>query len=66
MFCIIVSHAGKCCLSISIRTREQDGQTRLPVSLQMHHTVCDGSHASVFLNELEGLAQHCGEGLTME
>ncbi|MGN4124890.1 type A chloramphenicol O-acetyltransferase [Lysinibacillus sphaericus] len=28
----------------------------LPVSLQIHHAVCDGYHASVFMNELQKLA----------
>lgn len=45
---------------------EQNGQTLLPVSLQVHHAVCDGYHAGVFINELEGLAQHCGDWLNVE
>jgi len=28
----------------------------LPVSFQIHHAVCDGYHASVFMNELQSLA----------
>jgi chloramphenicol O-acetyltransferase type A len=28
----------------------------LPVSLQMHHAVCDGYHAGVFMNDLQRLA----------
>lgn len=28
----------------------------LPVSLQIHHAVCDGYHASVFMNDLQELA----------
>ncbi|ASW42810.1 type A chloramphenicol O-acetyltransferase [Clostridium isatidis] len=28
----------------------------LPVSLQVHHAVCDGYHASIFMNELQRLA----------
>ncbi|KGA95949.1 chloramphenicol acetyltransferase [Alkalihalobacillus alcalophilus ATCC 27647 = CGMCC 1.3604] len=33
----------------------------LPVSLQVHHAVCDGYHASLFMNELQELADHCAE-----
>ena len=30
----------------------QDGRTLLPISIQVHHAVCDGFHVSRFLNEL--------------
>jgi chloramphenicol O-acetyltransferase type A len=33
----------------------------LPVSLQIHHAVCDGYHAGVFMNELQYLADKSGE-----
>lgn len=33
-----------------------DGELFLPVSLQIHHAVCDGFHASVFMNEFQRLA----------
>ncbi|WP_293657456.1 hypothetical protein [uncultured Paenibacillus sp.] len=32
----------------------------------MHHAVCDGYHAGVFMNEWEGLAQRCGEWMNVE
>lgn len=32
------------------------GEYFLPVSLQIHHAVCDGYHASVFMNDLQRLA----------
>jgi chloramphenicol O-acetyltransferase type A len=28
----------------------------LPISLQLHHAICDGYHASIFLNDLQKLA----------
>ena len=28
----------------------------LPVSLQIHHAVCDGYHASIFMNDLQKLS----------
>ena len=31
----------------------QDGRTMLPISVQVHHAVCDGFHVSRFLNELQ-------------
>lgn len=33
----------------------------LPVSLQIHHAVCDGYHASVFMNGLQRLADDSAE-----
>ncbi|KAA6451218.1 type A chloramphenicol O-acetyltransferase [Bacillus swezeyi] len=38
-------------------------ETFLPVSLQVHHAVCDGYHAGVFMNDLQGLADSCEEWL---
>ncbi|MCY7771522.1 type A chloramphenicol O-acetyltransferase [Bacillus haynesii] len=38
-------------------------ETFLPVSLQVHHAVCDGYHAGAFMNELERLAADCEEWL---
>ncbi len=32
---------------------EEGGTVKLPVSLQIHHAVCDGYHAARFLNELQ-------------
>ncbi|HGP3676975.1 MULTISPECIES: type A chloramphenicol O-acetyltransferase [Bacillus cereus group] len=33
----------------------------LPVSLQIHHAVCDGYHASVFMNDLQRLADESAD-----
>ncbi|CEH28098.1 chloramphenicol acetyltransferase [Aneurinibacillus migulanus] len=33
----------------------------LPVSLQVHHAVCDGYHVSTFINDLQKLADSCEE-----
>lgn len=42
----------------------QDGENiLLPVSLQVHHAVCDGYHASVFMSELQRLADTCEQWL---
>lgn len=30
---------------------------------QVHHAVCDGYHAGVFMNDVERLADCCGEWL---
>jgi len=35
----------------------------LPVSLQIHHAVCDGYHASVFMNDLQRLADESADWL---
>ncbi|MGI5959284.1 MAG: type A chloramphenicol O-acetyltransferase [Massiliimalia sp.] len=32
---------------------EQQGQTLIPLSIQVHHAVCDGFHTSRFVNELQ-------------
>lgn len=34
---------------------EQDGKTLLPLSVQVHHAVCDGFHASRFIDEFQKL-----------
>lgn len=34
---------------------EQDGKTLLPLSVQIHHSVCDGFHVCRFINELQEL-----------
>lgn len=35
----------------------------LPVSVQIHHAVCDGYHVSVFMNELQRLANESADWL---
>ncbi|WP_257351365.1 type A chloramphenicol O-acetyltransferase [Pseudalkalibacillus decolorationis] len=37
----------------------QEGKTLMPISLQVHHAVCDGYHASKFIEELQLLAENC-------
>lgn len=44
----------------------QEGRTLLPVSLQVHHAVCDGYHVSLFINELQELADHHEDWLKIE
>lgn len=44
----------------------QEGRTLLPISLQVHHAVCDGYHASLFINELQELADHHDDWLRIE
>ena len=39
------------------RTFSQDGRTLLPLSIQVHHGVCDGFHVCRFVEELEQLIQ---------
>lgn len=39
-------------------------KTLLPISLQVHHAVCDGYHASIFLEDLQQLANNCHEWLS--
>ncbi|MGM0852649.1 MAG: type A chloramphenicol O-acetyltransferase [Bacillota bacterium] len=43
------------------RYSRQKEELFLPVSLQIHHAVCDGYHASVFMNELQRLADDSAE-----
>jgi chloramphenicol O-acetyltransferase type A len=40
---------------------EVNDEVFLPVSLQIHHAVCDGYHASVFMNDLQKLADECAD-----
>jgi chloramphenicol O-acetyltransferase type A len=35
----------------------------LPFSLQVHHAVCDGYHASRFIEDLQELVNTCNEWL---
>lgn len=37
----------------------QDNKLLLPLSVQLHHAVCDGYHAGVLFNELQELAVGC-------
>lgn len=37
---------------------EQEGKVLLPLSLQVHHAICDGYHASKFFTEMQLLAQN--------
>ncbi|GAY78241.1 type A chloramphenicol O-acetyltransferase [Niallia sp. Sow4_A1] len=41
----------------------QEEKILLPISLQVHHAVCDGFHASTFLEELQQLAHNCFDWL---
>lgn len=41
----------------------QDDKVLLPLSVQFHHAVCDGYHASVLFNELQELAAGCTDWL---
>jgi chloramphenicol O-acetyltransferase type A len=41
----------------------EGNKTLLPISLQVHHAVCDGYHASKFLLEVQQLADQCEEWL---
>lgn len=38
-----------------------NGEFCLPVSLQVHHAVCDGYHASIFMNDLQRLADESAD-----
>ncbi|WP_091017474.1 type A chloramphenicol O-acetyltransferase [Paenibacillus amylolyticus] len=38
---------------------QQNDQVYLPLSVQLHHAVCDGYHAGVLFNELQSLADRC-------
>ncbi|MGP4080629.1 type A chloramphenicol O-acetyltransferase [Pseudalkalibacillus sp. R45] len=44
----------------------QGDKVLLPVSVQMHHAVCDGYHASLFFSELQQFADTCHEWLHMD
>ncbi|TQR17526.1 type A chloramphenicol O-acetyltransferase [Psychrobacillus vulpis] len=41
----------------------QESKIFLPISLQLHHAVCDGYHASIFIDELQQLANNCHDWL---
>nr|WP_026682659.1 type A chloramphenicol O-acetyltransferase [Priestia megaterium] len=41
----------------------QEDKILLPISLQVHHAVCDGYHASTFIDELQQLANNCRDWL---
>ena len=42
---------------------EQGDKILFPISLQVHHAVCDGYHASKFFNELQQLVDSCDRWL---
>lgn len=42
---------------------EVKGELLLPVSLQIHHAICDGYHASMLMNDLQRLADNSEEWL---
>lgn len=41
----------------------RNDKTLLPISLQIHHAVCDGYHASLFIEDLQKLANNCNDWL---
>ncbi|MCU5680264.1 type A chloramphenicol O-acetyltransferase [Bacillus wiedmannii] len=41
----------------------EENKVMLPVSLQVHHSVCDGYHASRFIEDLQELSHTCNEWL---
>ncbi|HFK1546841.1 type A chloramphenicol O-acetyltransferase [Bacillus albus] len=41
----------------------EENKVMLPISLQVHHSVCDGYHASRFLEDLQQLISNCNEWL---
>ncbi len=41
----------------------EENKVMLPVSLQVHHSVCDGYHASRFIEDLQKLSNSCNEWL---
>ncbi len=42
---------------------KQDGRVLLPVSIQLHHAVCDGYHAGVLFEGLQNRSNHCEQWL---
>ncbi|MBT2286578.1 hypothetical protein J7E78_23935 [Paenibacillus polymyxa] len=38
---------------------QQNDKVYLPLSIQLHHAVCDGYHAGVLFTELQSLADQC-------
>lgn len=45
---------------------EQAGETWLPVSLQVHHAVCDGYHAGLFFQDVQEMADRYEQWLLAE
>ncbi|MBL3853137.1 CatA-like O-acetyltransferase, partial [Bacillus cereus] len=41
----------------------EENKIMLPVSLQVHHSVCDGYHVSRFIEDLQELSNSCNEWL---
>lgn len=41
--------------------QQDNGRYYIPLSVQVHHTVCDGFHTSRFINELQELIDTLGE-----
>ena len=37
---------------------EQDNRVLLPISIQVHHAICDGFHVSRFINELQNIIKN--------
>ncbi|GGD82264.1 type A chloramphenicol O-acetyltransferase [Paenibacillus nasutitermitis] len=44
----------------------QDNRVQLPLSVQLHHAVCDGYHAGIVFHELQLRADHCMDWLPGE
>lgn len=42
---------------------DQRNKILLPISLQVHHSVCDGYHVGLFLSELQELVDNCDQWL---
>lgn len=40
---------------------QENGELFLPTALQIHHAVCDGYHASAFMNDLQRLADESAD-----
>lgn len=38
---------------------KQDNKILIPMSIQVHHAVCDGCYTSRFINEVQELALNC-------
>lgn len=45
------------------RYLEQNGKTHMPLSIQVHHAVCDGYHVGKFIDAVQGLAQNFSDWL---
>lgn len=44
---------------------EKNGQKFLPLSVQVHHAVCDGYHVHLFLEEVERLIDHAEQWIDL-